>query len=114
MNLDVMFSSKSMEWATPQDFFDRLNDEFHFTLDPCADDHNHKCDTYYTEKENGLEQCWGGADRILQSTIRKSNKRLGEEMLRRIQKAWYNRCHVNTGSNGYKLLPRLHLSKAKC
>lgn len=60
MNLDVMFSSKSMEWATPQDFFDRLNDEFHFTLDPCADDHNHKCDTYYTEKENGLEQCWGG------------------------------------------------------
>ena len=114
MNLDVMFSSKTMEWATPQDFFDRLNDEFHFTLDPCADDHNHKCDTYYTEKENGLEQCWGGADRILQSTIRKSNKRLGEEMLRRIQKAWYNRGHVNTGSNGYKLLPRLYLSKEKC
>lgn len=60
MNLDVMFSSKSMEWATPQDFFDKLNDEFHFTLDPCADDSNYKCDRYFTEKDNGLEQCWGG------------------------------------------------------
>ena len=111
MNLDVMFSSKSMEWATPQDFFDRLNDEFHFTLDPCADDHNHKCDTYYTEKENGLEQCWGGADRILQSTIRQSNKRLGEEMLRRIKEARYNSCNADTGKNRYKLFSRLHISE---
>lgn len=60
MNLDVMFSSKSMEWATPQDFFDRLNEEFHFTLDPAADDFNHKCDLYYTEEQNGLAQNWGG------------------------------------------------------
>ena len=55
-----MFSSKSMEWATPQNFFDKLNDEFHFTLDPCADEFNHKCEKYFTEKDNGLEQCWGG------------------------------------------------------
>lgn len=55
-----MFSSKSMEWATPQDFFDELDKEFHFTLDPCADDQNHKCSRYFTEKDNGLEQNWGG------------------------------------------------------
>ena len=73
MNLDVMFSSKSMEWSTPQDFFDKLDSEFHFTLDPCADDNNHKCEKYYTEAQNGLEQSWGGADRILQSAIRKGN-----------------------------------------
>ena len=60
MNLDVMFSSKSMEWATPQDFFDKLNEEFHFTLDPAADDFNHKCNLYYTEEQNGLVQDWGG------------------------------------------------------
>lgn len=60
MNTGVMFSSKSMNWATPQDFFDKLNSEFHFTLDPCADSENHKCATYYTERENGLAQCWGG------------------------------------------------------
>lgn len=63
MNLDVMFSSKSMEWATPQDFFDELNNEFHFTLDPCADDFNHKCDQYFTEEQDGLSHSWGGGRR---------------------------------------------------
>ena len=32
MNTDVMFSSKTDNWATPQDFFDELNREFGFTL----------------------------------------------------------------------------------
>ena len=70
MNTEVMFSSKKMDWATPQDFYDKLDSEFNFTLDPCADESNHKCDKYFTEQENGLEQCWGGADRIFQSDIR--------------------------------------------
>lgn len=60
MNSDLMWSSKAMDWATPQDFFDKLNDEFHFTLDPCADDLNHKCDKYYTEADDGLKQDWSG------------------------------------------------------
>jgi hypothetical protein len=42
MNTDLMFSSKSDEWETPQDLFDKLNEEFHFTLDPCATHENHK------------------------------------------------------------------------
>ena len=54
MKNDLMWSSKCMDWSTPQDFFDKLNEEFHFTLDPCADDLNHKCDKYYTEIQNGL------------------------------------------------------------
>ena len=34
---EVMFSSKSNEWETPQHFYDKLNREFGpFTLDPCA------------------------------------------------------------------------------
>ena len=57
---DLMFSSKSMDWATPQDFFDKLNEEFHFTLDPCADDYNHKCAKYYTKDQDGLQQDWSG------------------------------------------------------
>ena len=36
MNTDVMFSSKEQTWATPISFFNRLNDEFNFTLDACA------------------------------------------------------------------------------
>lgn len=60
MNTEVMFSSKSDEWATPQAFFDEINEEFHFNLDACATDENHKCDKYYTMADNGLSQDWGG------------------------------------------------------
>jgi len=55
-----MFSSKTDLWATPRDFFDRLNDEFRFTLDPCTNGVNAKCSKFYTEKENGLVQDWSG------------------------------------------------------
>jgi len=55
-----MFSSKTDQWSTPQDFYDKLNNEFHFTLDPCADEYNHKCEKYYTEKDDGLKQDWNG------------------------------------------------------
>ena len=58
MNTEVMFSSKTDQWATPQDFFDKLNKEFHFTLDPCADEFNHKCEKYYTKEDDGLKQSW--------------------------------------------------------
>lgn len=54
----IHYSSKSNEWATPQDFFDNLNKEFHFTLDPCATVENAKCAKFYTEEDNGLIQSW--------------------------------------------------------
>ena len=41
-------------------FFDKLNDEFHFDIDVCANETNHKCDTYYTKEQNGLAQEWKG------------------------------------------------------
>ena len=56
----ALFSSNSNEWATPQKFFDELNAEFGFTLDPCATDKNHKCPLYFTQTANGLLQNWGG------------------------------------------------------
>ena len=33
-NLKTMLSSEDMTWETPQDFYDSLNAEFNFTLDP--------------------------------------------------------------------------------
>lgn len=45
---EALFSSESSEWSTPQEFFDNLNREFQFELDPCASDENHKCDVYFT------------------------------------------------------------------
>lgn len=59
-NLEVMFSSKTDQWATPQSFYDRLNEEFNFTLDPCADATNHKCENYFTAEDDGLLQDWSG------------------------------------------------------
>lgn len=58
METKIHFSSASGDWSTPQGFFDKLNEEFHFTLDPCADDTNHKCEKYYTEEQDGLKQDW--------------------------------------------------------
>ena len=69
MNTDVMFSSQSNEWATPQSFFDKLNEEFGFTLDPCSTHKNAKCEKHYTIEEDGLSKNWGGAGCILQSSI---------------------------------------------
>ena len=43
MNKDLMFSSKKEDWGTPEAFYQELNLEFNFTLDPCADEVNHKC-----------------------------------------------------------------------
>ena len=60
MNNSVMFASNSDEWATPQAFYDEINREFGFNLDPCATDANHKCSEYYTKEQNGLEKSWGG------------------------------------------------------
>lgn len=56
----VLFSSATVEWETPQAFFDKLNEEFHFTLDPCSTDENAKCEKHYTLQENGLLQDWTG------------------------------------------------------
>lgn len=53
-------SSKTDEWATPKSFFEELNKEFEFGLDPCATNENHKCDKYFTKEQNGLQQSWGG------------------------------------------------------
>lgn len=58
----VLFSSNSDEWATPREFFDSINKEFEFDLDPCATVENHKCDKYYTIEENGLSKNWGGIE----------------------------------------------------
>ena len=60
MNTDVMFSSKTNEWATPQWFFDELCAEFNFTLDPASTRENAKCIKHYTVDEDGLSQDWSG------------------------------------------------------
>ncbi len=59
-NLKTLLSSKDMTWETPQDFFDELDKEFHFTLDPCSTVETAKCKKFYTKEDNGLIQDWSG------------------------------------------------------
>lgn len=54
------FSSKKTDWATPRDFFDKLDEEFCFDLDVCADESNAKCADYFTEQDDCLIQDWSG------------------------------------------------------
>lgn len=55
-----LFQSRSDEWATPLEKYAALHAEFHFNLDPCASDANHKCADYYTKEDDGLTKDWGG------------------------------------------------------
>ena len=60
MNRDLMFSNKNNAWCTPRDFFNKLNLEFNFTLDPCCMPKSALCSKYYTPLEDGLKQDWRG------------------------------------------------------
>jgi phage N-6-adenine-methyltransferase len=59
MNNALMFSSKSDEWSTPQEFFDRLHAEFDFDVDLAASRENHKCRRFITAEQDALTQDWG-------------------------------------------------------
>ena len=78
----ALLSSKKMDYCTPQDFFDALNREFHFTLDAAATDRSAKCPAYYTPETDGLKNPWrhgGGWRCILQSPIRAGDREMGSQ-----------------------------------
>lgn len=86
-NTKIMFSSETDLWATPQQFFDELNKEFNFTLDPCATHENAKCAKYYTIQEDGLKQDWQQECVFCNPPYGRAIKKLGKEMLRGKSKA---------------------------
>lgn len=57
---EALFTSGTNDWETPAYLFEELDNEFHFTLDPCATPKTAKCYKYYTEEEDGLAQDWFG------------------------------------------------------
>lgn len=89
MITEALFSSKTDNWATPQNFFDELNKEFHFTLDPCADEKNHKCEKFFTRKENGLLQDWSGESVFV-------NPPYGREIYNWVEKCYWEGHKENT------------------
>lgn len=59
-HLVAMLGSHTHTWATPPEFFAKLDAEFGFTLDPCCVPETAKCARYYTPAEDGLAQDWSG------------------------------------------------------
>lgn len=80
----ILFSSKSNEWSTPQDFFDNLNNEFNFTLDPCATKENRKCEKYFSIEQDGLKQDWS-------NNIVFCNPPYGKEICK-----WVEKCYMES------------------
>ena len=107
----ALLSSKKMDYCTPQEFFDRLNAEFHFTLDAAATDKTAKCPVYYTPETDGLKSPWnlaGGGGCVLQPSIREGNREMGSQGLRRSPER-DNRCIVDSGPDGHNVFSRLHI-----
>ena len=73
----ALLSSKKMDYCTPQDFFDRLNEGFHFTLDAAATDKSAKCPAYYTPETDGLKSPWNLAGGGLYSATLHTGARSG-------------------------------------
>ena len=53
-----LHSSGNDEWITPPDVYKQLDEEFHFTLDPCATKVNYRHENYFTKADNGLMKSW--------------------------------------------------------
>jgi len=81
MNTDLMFSSATDQWATPQAFFAEWDAVFNFELDVCADASNAKCWRFFSEADNGLYQDWA-PNRCWM------NPPYGREISRWVQKAY--------------------------
>lgn len=81
-----LFTSNTDLWATPQDFFDQLNNEFGFDLDVCALPENAKCDRYYTPNDDGLKHEWTG--------VCWCNPPYGRQIGQWIKKAYDSKCTV--------------------
>jgi site-specific DNA-methyltransferase (adenine-specific) len=58
MNKDLMFSSESSEWETPDEFFDILDMEYNFQVDLAASESNKKCNLFFSQEDNALDKVW--------------------------------------------------------
>lgn len=106
-----LLTSNTDQWATPQSFFDTLNAEFNFTLDPCADALNAKCAKFYTKEDDGLTKDWDG-ERVF------CNPPYGKEIGKWVKKCSELRGGQFSGNaypceNGHTLVSRIHIRESR-
>ena len=91
MNTELMFSSKSDLWETPQDLFDKLNAEFRFTLDGA-----------------GRAVPALGGHRVVQSTLWQGRGCLGTKS-RSERLGWGHSGYAAASEDGYQMVPQVDL-----
>lgn len=55
MNTNVMFSSKTDLWETPQNLFDKYDTIYHFETDVCALPENAKCKRFFPPRNGRIK-----------------------------------------------------------
>ncbi len=87
---NALLSTGKDDWETPSDFYKKLDEEFHFTLDPCCSHNNAKCLKHYTAEEDGLKQDWGGNTVFCNPPYSKAGK----------QDEWIKKCYEESKKPG--------------
>lgn len=93
--MNVHFSSDIQTWETPDDFFNRLNSIYNFTLDSCAEPETAKVSNYYSIEQDALIHDWKG--------VVWCNPPYGREQVKFIHKALSE--HKKHGSTIVLLIP---------
>ena len=61
---DIYAGSRNDEWRTPQELWDKLNAQYHFSVDLAASRENSKCPRFFSKEDSFLKQynvdgvCW--------------------------------------------------------
>lgn len=90
----VHFLSRTDDWETPQDLFDKLNNFYQFQLDVCATEKNAKCPNFISPEQDGLLQDW--------AKVNWMNPPYGREISHWIKKAFKE---AEKGNKTVALLP---------
>ena len=110
----AMFTSNTAEWATPQAFFDELDAEFHFTLDPCATPQNAKCARFFTKEQDGLAQSWQGEKVYCNPPYGRDIGKWVKKAADEVSRGGADACrHAHSRENGHVVFPRLHIQASR-
>ena len=104
MNNDLMFSSAKDDWETPQELFDELDAQYHFTLDAASSDSNAKCQKHYTLADDGLHKSWGGRNGMVKSPIWQGHQSVGTQGVGRGAEGSYDCRVLAPGENGHSMV----------
>lgn len=107
----ALLSSKNMCWCTPQDFFDKLNAEFGFVLDPAATDKTAKCSLYYTPETDGLSQSWDRGGAVFCNPLFVPRSASGFKRLSR-KRGGVSDCFTYPSADRHSIFSRLHLRES--